>query len=330
MGAMKEVNITHAAALVVLGPTSTGKTELALLLAKKFNGELIACDSRQVYKKLDIGTGKLPRSRVVVKKEVGHWEMDGIKIWMYDVADPKRQYTVFDFVKDVGKVAEQIIKRKKLVIIVGGTGFYLKALIKGLPSLVVPLDLKLRKNLEKLPLEKLQEKLQRLSPDKWGKMNYSDRQNPRRLIRAIEVAGGVGINIAGGGLMLTWDVLQVGLTAPREVLYQRIDERIVERMKQGMINEAKDLCSQGLTFKRMKQLGLEYGCLADYLKGQIRNEGELIKILQGKIHGYARRQITWFKKEKNISWFDITDSRFPAQVENLVTKWYHQLDDTQG
>ena len=144
--------------LVILGPTATGKTDLALQLAGKFQGELVACDSRQVYKGLDIGTGKEPREKGKVVKGKGFWEIDRAKIRMYDVADPKVQYTVADYVKEAAKAVEDISSRAKLPIIVGGTGFYLKALLLGLSNLSVPVDLKLRKQLEKLSVGELQEK----------------------------------------------------------------------------------------------------------------------------------------------------------------------------
>ncbi|MDD5415605.1 MAG: tRNA (adenosine(37)-N6)-dimethylallyltransferase MiaA [Candidatus Daviesbacteria bacterium] len=316
--------------LIILGPTSTGKTDLALKLAKKFNGEVIACDSRQVYVGLDIGTGKLPGGKWKMengkwKKGKGFWEINGIKIWMYDVIDPKRQYTVYDFVKDANQVIDGIIARGKLPIIVGGTGLYLKAVLSGLPNLAIPVNRKLRKELEKLSLKKLQEKLQKISPKKWGRMNNSDRQNPRRLIRAVEIAStdftseeSLRATIRGD-----FNTLKIGLTAPRQVLYQRIDERVVSRIYQGMIEEVKQLYESGLSFKRMRQLGLEYGILANYLEGKITNEEELVKILQGEIHGFARRQITWFKKEKNVLWFDIMDQNFPGEVEKIVNRWYY-------
>jgi len=122
------------------------------------------------------------------------------------------------------------------------------------------------------------------------------------------------------------DMLKIGLTAPREILYQRIDERVVRRIDQGMIDEARRLQKDGLSLKRMKQLGLEYGVLADYLKGKITSAQELIKLLEGKIHGYARRQLTWFKKEKDVSWFNIIDKHFPNGVEKIVSKWYYYSD----
>lgn len=324
--------------LVILGPTSTGKTDLALQLASKFQGELVSVDSRQVYKGLDIGTGKLPGSgEWEVRRGNKKWEVGGIKIWMYDVVDPKKQYTVFDYVNNSRRVIRDICNIGKLPIIVGGTGLYLKALLKGLPNLAIPVDKNLRKKLEKFSKEQLQEKLQQISPNKWKSLNESDRQNPRRLVRAIELATMRDKNATAVDLMLTTisadllaDTLKIGLTAPREILYKRIDERVVSRIDQGMIEEAESLHEQGLSFKRMRQLGLEYGILADYLENKIKNKEELIKLLQGKIHGYARRQITWFKKEKEVFWFDVTDHHYLTKVENLVAKWYYQANDTKG
>src|SRR3989344_1102266 len=203
--------------LVILGPTATGKTDLAISLAKKFNGELVSCDSRQVYMGLDIGTGKLPGGRW--KMEDGKWIVNGISIHLYDVVDPKTQYSVAHFVKDAGRVIENIRKRGKLPIIVGGTGLYLKALLYGLSNLAVPADKSLRKKLEKLSREDLQIKLQKISPEKWKSLNYSDRQNPRRLVRAIE------LEISSRrspfdhlrGDLADYEVLKIGLTAPREI-----------------------------------------------------------------------------------------------------------------
>lgn len=315
--------------LVILGPTSTGKTDLALRLAKKFNGELISCDSRQVYWRLDIGTGKLPDRRWKVedgsvKKWKGYWEIDGIKIWMYDVVSPKVQYTVADYVKDANKAVGEIINRGKLPIVVGGTGLYLKALLDGLSNLSVPVDAGLRKELEKLSKEQLQKKLKELSSQKWEKLNSSDRENPRRLVRAIELeimqSKSNSIKIATSSPVASPrnDTLKIGLIAPREILYQRIDQRVTDRISQGMIDEAIKLHQSGLSLKRMRQLGLEYGVLADYLEGKITNKDTLIKIMQGKIHGFLRRQITWFKKETDVNWFDITRNNTLVQVEKLV------------
>lgn len=333
--------------VVILGPTSTGKTDLALHLAKKFNGEIVSCDSRQVYKRLDIGTGKLPSNLLPfadakvkaldigtgkmpekgtnVKKGEGWWEIDDVRIWMYDVENPKKQYTVADYVKDAKKVIEDVRKRGKLPIIVGGTGLYLKALLYGLSNLSISVDWKIRGELELLNLNKLQEKLKQLSINKWNSLNPSDSQNPRRLVRAIELQlGKTGkSSTAVKGLVKEFKILKIGLTASREILYQRSDERVLNRIKQGMIEEAQRLHKHGLSLDRMRQLGLEYGILADFIEEKVKTQEELIKILQGKIHGYIRRQLTWFKREIEVVWFNIENKDFLKKVENIVAKWYY-------
>ena len=172
--------MSYQKVLVILGPTATGKTDLALILANKFNGELVSCDSRQIYRGLDIGTGKYPNSKLQITKSKGFWEIEGIRVWMYDVISPKKQYTVADYVKNADRVIRDIGKRGKLPIVVGGSGLYLKALLEGLPNLAIPIDRNLRKELEILTLEQLQMRLKKLSPERWNLLNDSDRQNKRR------------------------------------------------------------------------------------------------------------------------------------------------------
>lgn len=272
------------------------------------------------------------RAKREVRRGNKKWEVGGVNIWMYDVVSPKIQYTVADYVKDVNRVIEGIRVRGKLPIIVGGTGLYLKALLYGLSNLSVPIDLKLRKKLEKLNVYALQQRLKKISPEKWQDMNSSDRQNPRRLVRAIELEISPRRSPYGHlrGGTASDDVLKIGLTTPRKVLYQKVDERVVDRITEGMIDEAKNLHKNGLTYRRMKQLGLEYGALADYLDHKISTTQELIKIMQNKIHGYIRRQVTWFKKEKDVYWFDITEKNLLDKVEKMITKWYHQADVTKN
>lgn len=313
--------------IIILGPTATGKTDLGLHLAKKFNGEIISCDSRQVYIGLDIGTGKFPGDDeyLQLKKGQGYWEIDGIKIWLYDLIDPKGQYTVADYIKDATRVINGILKRKKLPIIVGGTGLYLKALIAGLGNLSVPVDRNLRRKLEGCSLLELQNILKELSNISFEKLTVSDKQNPRRLIRSIELIymnPYTDKNNKWFGIKNKFDVLKIGLTAPRKILYKNADTRVLTRIDQGMINEARGLYKNGLSLKRMRELGLEYAVLADYLEGQI-NQLEFINILQNKIHSYIRRQLTWFKKDHEINWFDITEKNIDKKLVNLVYKWYH-------
>ena len=309
--------------LVILGPTATGKTELALRLASLAQGELVSCDSRQIYTGLDIGTGKMP-STGRWKIEDGRWIVNGIPIHLYDVVEPNIQYSVADYVSDANKVISGIEKRGKLPIIVGGTGLYLKALLEGLPNLSIPVNKNLRKSLQKLSKAKLQKKLQETSIDRWKSLNESDRENPRRLVRAIELVLTPPPRSHGylGGAA---EILKIGLIAPREVLYKRVDESVLRRIDQGMIDEARTL-----SLKRLRELGLEYGVLADYLEDKIKTREELLKILQGRIHGYVRRQLTWFKKDKDINWFDITTSDYQERIAKLVSDWYNEVNETKN
>lgn len=316
--------------LVIAGPTSTGKTDLAIFLARKFNGELVSCDSRQVYKNLDIGTGKMPSQKLTERLQIikgnGFWEISGIKVWMYDAADVEQRYTVFDYKNDSGIVIQDIFKRNKLPIIVGGTGLYMKLLLEDGANLKVPIDKKLRSSLSTLSLVQLQNKLKKLSFKKWSELNNSDRNNPRRLLRSIEI---VSMNpyvkrIENKGLRIKdYEVLKIGLIAPIGYLRKKINLHLKTRLQQGMIKEAKDLHENGLTLVRMKELGLEYGLLSEFLAGEI-NQDQLVQKLQFKIGQYAKRQLTWFKKEKNINWFDVTNQNLYEKVVKKVQIWYDQ------
>lgn len=311
--------------LAILGPTATGKTDLALNLAEKFNGELVSCDSRQVYKDLDIGTGKYPSKKYKIEKRNGFWEIGSNRVWMYDVVNLKKQYTVANYVRDANKIIEDIYKRDKLPIIIGGTGFYFKALLKGLPNLSIPIDIKLRKKLQKLSKDELQKKLQEISAERWKALNQSDRQNPRRLVRAIELSL-VKPKIQKKLDKQKTNALKIGLTARRNILYKKADEGVIKRINSGMVEEARKLQSMGLGLQRMRRLGLEYGILADFLEDKIKTKEDLIKIMQGEIHGFIRRQLTWFKRDIEINWFDINMSDYQARIEKLILDWYNLKD----
>lgn len=315
--------------LVVLGPTATGKTDLALKLAKKFNGELVSCDSRQVYKGLDIGTGKLSGEEVSVKKHDGFWILDGIPVYLYDIANPNSSYNVYQYIADAKKTLDGILSQDKLPIIVGGTGLYLKGFLEGLSELSIPVDEKLRADLEKLDLSLLQEKLKSLSSGTYQNLSESDKKNQRRLIRALEkilLQDQKDVSKLVTGVMHNYQVLKIGLTAPRQILYERIDKRVVSRIDQGMIEEAQVLFRNGLSLKRMRELGLEYKYLTYLLEQKLTKE-DFVKILQFKIHQYAKRQLTWFKNEREVCWFDITEANLKARVEKIVSDWYNTDND---
>lgn len=314
--------------LIILGLTSTGKTDLALNLAKKFNGELIACDSRQVYRGLDIGTGKMPFGKWMmddgrIQKKKGYWEIDGVKVWMYDVVDLRSQYTVADYIKEANKVISVIEGRGKLPIIVGGTGLYLRALFEDMPDLAISGNKKLRLELQKLSKDELQKKLHKLSVVRWKKMNDSDKQNPRRLIRAIEL-----IVMKPKKTQYTesklkdFNILKIGLIAPKEVMDKKINNKVLEWIKDGIIKEVKGFLKKDISKKRIMVLGLEYAVIIEFLNKTI-SSSQMIEKMQTKVRQYAKRQLTWFKKEKEVFWFDVDKKNYEDQVANLVSKWYY-------
>lgn len=308
--------------LVILGSTSTGKTDLGIDLAKKLNGEIISADSRQVYKHLDIGTGKLPGEFETLKKENDYWEIDGIKIWMYDVLNPDKRFNLYEYISKTTEIIQKISEKGKLPILVGGTGLYIRSLVEGVSNFGKEANTDLRNELESLEIEKLKEKL---NPDTLSKLNNSDLNNKRRLIRLIEMNQNPEASANPfPGLDKNYDILKIGLTSDRKIIRERIKKRVLKRIEQGMIKESKNLLDSGvLTFERMEELGLEYKYLSRYLGGEIKSLDEFAEILSTKIGQFAKRQETWFRKEKNVVWFDILEKDFTSKVEMRVLDWYN-------
>lgn len=302
--------------LVICGPTATGKTGLAVKLAKKFssrgrpasgwNGELISADSRQVYRGMDIGTGKdHPKE---------------MKIHLIDVVAPNQEFSVAQYVNLAWKVISDIWKRKKLPIIVGGTGFYIKGLIDGIETLGVPPDWELRKKLSNLDIKKLREILEKTCPERMREMNESDRNNPRRLIRAIEIAS-VGVPSQLHPASYTLNPLFIGLTTPYKTLYQQIDKRVIQRVKMGAEKEVRRLLKKGYSWDLPAMNSMGYIQWQPFFEGKVTKD-EVIQRWKFTEHAYARRQMTWFKKDKRINWFDISLKGWENKVEDLVRKWY--------
>jgi len=260
--------------LIICGPTATGKTALAAKLANKFDGELISADSRQVYKGMDIVTGK-DRPR-------------GVKIHGLDLIQPDQEFSVAHFVKFARTLINQIAKRQKLPIIVGGTGLYLDSLVKPPATLAIKPDWRLRKELEKKTIKQLQQRLKKLNQARFNSMNHSDQLNPRRLIRAIEVAK----DLQGPTLQADrYDCLWVGLKTDKTTLDQRIAERVKSRVKAGAIKEWQKLkVKYPVNLPSMSGIGYR----------QLPDPDSWARAEQQ----YARRQFTWFKENKQIKWFD--------------------------
>lgn len=307
--------------LVILGTTSTGKTDIAIDIAKKLNGELISADSRQVYKYLDIGTGKLPGNYESLEKNDNYWEVDGIKIWMYDAAPPEQRFNLYEYIKKAEAIIEDITKRGKSPILVGGTGLYIRSLLEGITNYGIAEDTDLREELEDLDTTEIKK---RIDPEVVKNLNNSDVNNKRRLIRLVELASQTKSEEVFEGLENKYEVLKIGLEINREDLKNRISKRLISRINQGMIEESKDLLEKGiLTYQRMEELGLEYRYLAKFIKGEIKQIEELLRQLTIKISQYAKRQETWFKKEKNVEWFNIGNDVYNAQVEKKIADWYN-------
>ncbi len=289
--------------LVIVGPTATGKSDLAVKLAKKFKGEIISADSRQVYKGLDVGTGKITKK-----------EMKSIPHYLLDVADPKKQFSVVKYVELADQAIAKIIKKGKLPILCGGTGFYIHALVDRIVLPDVPADKKLRKELSTKTSEELIAVLKKLDP---SRAMTVDQKNSRRIIRAIEIATRLGKVPEVQRMQGHFDPLFIGLLPDPRILKNRINKRLIKRIKYGMIEEAKKLHKNGLSWKRMNELGLEYRYLAMFLQNKITKD-EMIEKLSTEIWRYAKRQMTWFKKDHRIKWFGLGQSKM---IEKKIKKW---------
>jgi len=305
--------------LVIIGPTASGKSDLTVSIAKRFNGEIISADSRQVYRGMDIGTGKVPRDASRKSQIANSYYYKRVPHHLLDVASPKRRFTVAQYKKLAQKAIKKILAKGKIPIICGGTGFYIQAVTENLEIPEVKPDLKLRARLEKIATKELYKKLQKLDPRRAGEI---DRFNRRRLIRALEIIyktgkpvltlvipAKAGIQKSEPGFRVTpgmtntnsFDALFLGIKKSPQELKTLIAQRLQKRLKQGMIAEVIKLHRQGVSWQRLDDFGLEYRWIAKYLQKQISREA-MISRLQKEIEHFAKRQMTWFKKNKQINW----------------------------
>lgn len=297
--------------IVILGPTASGKSALAVKLARLFNGEVISADSRQVYKGLDVGSGKITKK-----------EMQGIPHYLLDVASPRRRFTVAQYQKLALRAIAQIQRRGKIPFLVGGTGFYIQSIVDSTVFPEVPPNRALRARLAKKSVAELFAVLKKLDPARAATI---DTKNPHRLIRAIEIVTATGRpvpKVGRGPTSTHFDTVQIGITKSPVELKKAIAKRLKKRIKK-IIAEVKKLHANGLSWRRLEELGLEYRYTAQYLQYKTRapkdlgarpsTQQELSALVQKESERFAKRQMTWFKRDKRIYW--ITNQK---EAEKLV------------
>lgn len=306
--------------MVIYGPTVTGKTSLAIKLAKKYNGEIISADSRQIYRGLDIGTGKVD-FKSKIEKQKGYWIVDKIRVFGFDLVNPGKQFSVLDYIKYARMQVFRINEQGKLPILVGGTGFYIKTLLLGLGTVGLKPDLKLRKRLNNLSPKELLQILLKTNRKKALSLNKSDKLNPRRLIRAIEIEH-VAKRSKTTDLNepIDADTLLLGLSAPNNYIFKKADRWLEERLKRGLIAEIEGI-RRKVDTKWLTSLGLEYKWATLLLEGKI-TKVEAIARLKSDIHSFVRRQKTWYKQFENIRIYDITNKLEMESLEKTVSLWY--------
>ncbi len=293
---MSQLSNSSIDILVILGPTATGKTKLAVQLADQLSGEIISADSRQVYRGMDIGTGK----------DLNEYELNGntISHHLIDISEPMEEYNVAQFQKDFHRVFTEIRDCNKLPILCGGTGFYIKTVLMAFELPVVGPKKNLRYKLENWMLEDLIQELKNISP---GASVNTPVDTKRRVIRAIEVEinrGKMKEKIRTPRAIINNPIV-LGVEYPRQVIRERITIRLNERLENGMIAEVESLLQNGVTHERLCSLGLEYRFISKYIQGEITRE-EITTQLNTAIHRFAKKQMTFFRNMQkngiNIDW----------------------------
>lgn len=282
--------------IVICGPTASGKTSLSISLAKKINGEIVSCDSMQIYKEMDIGSAK-PTVE----------EMQEIKHYLVDFVSPEKRYSVSEYKEDASKAIEEIINKGKTPIIVGGTGLYLNSLIYNIQYNEMEVDLNYRRELEKeaeeYGLEVLYNRAKEIDPEAMEKVSANDK---KRITRVLEIYNATGRNKTELEKKFRKEVpynyLIFGINMERSILYDRINKRVDIMLEQGLIEEVKNLINKYSNMPTAMQ-GLGYKEVKEFLDGNISKE-EMIEKIKMETRRYAKRQITWFKRIENIIWLD--------------------------
>jgi len=299
--------------IVILGPTASGKTKLAARLAKDLRSEIISADSRQVYRGMDIGTGK----------DLTEYVVDGINIpfHLIDIVDPAYEFNVFEYQRRFFSCFSEISLRGMIPIMTGGTGLYIESVLKGYRMLEVPESSKLREELEKEEMDTLAKRLLRLNP---ASHNTTDLRDRKRLIRAIEIQEFTkvwhGSSYDAVPLIVP---LVIGVCWERSILRQRITHRLEERLKSGMIEEVKNLHASGIRWDKLDYFGLEYRYVGFYLRGTLSYK-DMFRTLNTRIHQFDKRQETWFRRmEKRgieIRWINGNDYNSLKKLIHCIMK----------
>ena len=288
--------------LVILGPTASGKSTMAVNLAQKFNGEVISADSRQVYRGMDLGSGKITKK-----------EMRGVAHHLLDVVSPQKKFDVAQYRKLAYRAIARIMRNGKTPILCGGTGFYIQAVVDGIIIPAVKPDWRLRSRLELLSTEKLFEKLKKLDP---RRADTIDKNNRRRLIRSLEIVLKTKKPIPSlEKKSLPYPVLIIGIKKASDELKKLIAERLQKRLGMGMVMEISKLHKKGVSWKRLEEFGLEYRLVAQYLQKKLSYE-EMTRFIQKESEHFAKRQMTWFKRDKRINWI-----KNLKEAEKLIKKF---------
>lgn len=275
--------------IVIIGPTCSGKTGLAVQIAKKINGEIISADSRQIFRELNLGTAKATQA-----------EMQSIPHYGIDLCNPEEAFSVAQFKTYALEKIQQILQNKKIPVLAGGTGLYVNAVTQGFTIPQVPADWELRAQLEKLETKELYQKLQEIDPKEAEKIHPNNR---RYVIRAIEIAKVVGKKKSE--IMYKkpedLDILILGIKVEREVLYNRINQRVEQMLKDGLLEEVKFLIKQGYDFKKQAFNSVGYPECKAFLDGKL-TYAEMLALIQKNTRNYAKRQLTWWRGDDRVNW----------------------------
>lgn len=292
--------------VAVIGTNASGKSALGVELAQRLDGEVVSADSRQVYRRLDLGSGKLTAA-----------EMDGVRHHLIDVAGLDEVYSVADFQRQAYAAIDDIAARARQPLLVGGTGLYVDAVTEGYDLAGEPPDTARRAWLNEQPTEILMGLLEAADASAAATV---DARNRRRLVRAVELAErGVAYSDTRRSAA-RYAVLKLGLTWPREVLRERIETRLAERLDAGLVEEVRGLLADNVAAERLDALGLEYRFVLRHLDGTYAGEGELREALGRAIAQFARRQMAWFRRDERIHWLD-AGGDYAAEAHTLAREF---------